>query len=209
MSQILGQVDVAGRAEVVARDETHRSVAQALVRDRVPVGASEHERVSARAVVRRSDYLAAGAPVVEHSLDGLRREIGPVGKDDHGRLDVSPERREAAAERRPRPALPLRAADDSRLVGSELIGALDHDDLVHRRFAEPLEHVREKDALLRAPEPRRLACREDDRGDAHRQLSPTVTVFTTTGCDGGPSPTPSASIRRTVSSPSVTSPTIA
>ena len=39
--------------------------------------------------------------------------------------------------------------------------------------------------------------------------TPTVTLFTTTGCDGGPSPTPSASIRRTVSSPSVTSPTIA
>ena len=150
------------------------------------------------------------APVVEHALDRLRREIGPVGKDDYGCFDVFAERREAAAKRRPGPACPLRAAHDPspRSVG-ELVGALDDDDLVHGRLAEPLEHVREEDALLRAPEPRRLACREDDRGDAHRQLSPTVTVFTTTGCDGGPSPTPSASIRRTVSSPSVTSPTIA
>ena len=157
--------------------------------------------MAARAVVRRGDDSAARAPVVEHALDGLRREIGPVGKDDDGRLDVFPERREAAAKRRPGPALPLRAADDPRLVGGELIGALDDDDLVHGRLAEPLEHVREEDALLRAAEPRRLACREDDRGDAHRQLTPTVTVFTTTGCDGGPSPTPSASIRRTVSMP--------
>ena len=149
------------------------------------------------------------APVVEHALDRLRREVRPVGEDDDGRFDVLPEGCEAAPKRRAGPAFPVRAADDPRLVGGELVGALDDDDLVHGRLAEPLEHVREEDALLRAAEPRRLARREDDRGDAHRQLSPTVTVFTTTGCDGGPSPTPSASIRRTVSSPSVTSPTIA
>ncbi len=84
----------------------------------------------------------------------------------------------------------------------------DDDDLVDRRRTQPLEHARQQNVLLRASEPRRLACREDDRGDAHRQLTPTVTVFTTTGCEGGPLPTPSAAIRSTVSIPSVTSPTI-
>ena len=165
--------------------------------------------MAACAVVRRGDDPAARAPVVEHAFDGLRREIRPVGKDDDGRFDVFAERCEAAAKRRSGPAFPLRAADDSRLLGSELVGAFDDDDLVDGRLAEALEDAGKEDALLRAPEPRRLAGREDDRGDAHRQLSPTVTLFTTTGCDGGPSPTPSASIRRTVSSPSVTSPTIA
>jgi len=83
------------------------------------------------------------------------------------------------------------------------------DDLVHGRPAQALEHAGEKEALLRCPEPRCLAGCEDDRGDSGHQLRPTVTDSITTGWDGGPSPTPSASIRWTVSMPSVTSPTIA
>ena len=59
---------------------------------------------------------------------------------------------------------------------------------------------------FRTATPRRRRGRS--RRCAH-QLSPTVTLETTTGCDGGPSPTPSASMRSTVSMPSVTSPTTA
>jgi hypothetical protein len=91
------------------------------------------------------------------------------------------------------------------------VGACDDDDLVDGGLGQPSEHLREEKLLLGAAEPRRLARSEDDRGDRAHQLSPTVTLEITTGFGRRPSPPgiPSASIRSTVSMPSVTFPTIA
>ena len=134
----------------------------------------------------------------------------PVGKNDDGRIDVGSERLEAAPERGSRPALPVRAAHEPRRgIRLKLVRALHDDDLVHGGLAKALEHTRQENPLLGAPESGRLAGGEDDRSRASHQLSSTVTLEITTGWEGGPSPTPSASIRMTVSMPSVTSPTIA
>ena len=72
------------------------AVAEALVRDRVPVGASENERVAAGSVVGRGDDSSALAPRVEHALDRLRREVRSVGEDDRRLL-----RRRAPSAARP------------------------------------------------------------------------------------------------------------
>ena len=69
----------------------------------------------------------------------------------------------------------------------------------------PLEHGGEQQPLLRRAEARRRTGGEDDR--AYDDC--TVTRSITTGCVGGPSPAPSASIAVTVSIPSVTVPTTA
>ena len=210
----LRRVDVARRTEVVARDESHRTVAQARRRGCRP-SRRDRGRADARAP---PSYDAATIPPARASRRARARpprgaRFGPVGEDDDGRLDVVVESGEPAAERRSRPALPVRARDDARrrtLAGSRA-RARPRRRRSRRRTSldSRVEHVREEEVLLRAAEPRRLARREDDRGDAPHQLDAAVTVFTTTGCDGGPSPTPSASIRSTVSIPSVTSPTIA
>ena len=63
-----------------------------------------------------------------------------------------------------------------------------------------LEHGGKEQPLLRRAEPRRCAGSEDDGAD--HQLFLTVTFSITTGCAGGPSPVPSASIALTVSIPS-------
>ena len=96
---------------------------------------------------------------------------------DDRRLDVVLERAEPAAERRARPALPVRAADepdtDLRRDVTKVVRALDHDDLVHRALRDPLEHAREEEALLRGAEARRGAGGEHDRGDPAHRLSST------------------------------------
>ena len=94
--------------------------------------ASKH-RVPADAAVRRChDVAAAASPRPDHPLDRLGRELGPVREHHDRGLHRVPERREPAAERRPRPALPLRAPDDSR-VRLDLVRAEDDDDLPHGR----------------------------------------------------------------------------
>jgi len=155
-------------------------------------------------------------PVLHHARDGRGGEVGPVRHEHDRRLDLVLQRAEPAAERRPRPALPFRAADepDAGLLRyvAEVVRPLDHDDLVHRALRDPLEHAREEKTLLRGAEPRRGAGGEHDRGDpAHRaQLDDAVTDSTTigwTGCSVAGSPR--EPISSTTSRPSVTSPTIA
>ena len=63
---------------------------------------------------------------------------------------------------------------------------MDDDDLVDRSLAQPFEHLREEESLLGGAEARRLAGGEDDRGDLAHQLSVTVTLVMTTGCEGAP-----------------------
>ena len=164
---------------------------------------------------RAPSYEAATTPPCVRQSSRTRStaagaSVGAVGEDDDDGRHVGAERREAAAERRARAVRPLGAPDQSCPGGLvELVRSLHDHDLVDRRLAEPLEDAGEQDALLRAAEARRLAGGEDDRGDRAHQLSSTVTVWRTTGCDGGPSPTPRASMRITASMPSVTLPTIA
>ena len=67
--------------------------------------AGDDEWMAAHAAVARGDERRAGlAPGREHALDRGRREVGAVGEDDHGRLDVvrrAPRARSGA--RRPGP----------------------------------------------------------------------------------------------------------
>ena len=129
-------------------------------------------------VVGRSDHAACPPPLLEDALDRRRSESRPVGEDDDRRLDLGPERGEPAAQRRAWPSLPVGAGDEpSRRQGtSSCVRALDDDDLVDRRLAQALEHAGKQDPLLGAPEPRRLAGGEDDRGDAPISSPSTVTL---------------------------------
>jgi hypothetical protein len=153
------------------------------------------------AVARRDELSTGGAPLRDDPVDRRRGQRGAVGEDDHGRLDLGSEHREAATKRGARPALPVRAVDRT----FERVRARDDDDLVEPLDA--LEDRGEEQSLLGRAEPRRCSGSEDDGAD--HQLSSTVTFWITTGCDGGPSPVPSASIALTVSMPSVTVPTTA
>ena len=82
-------VDVAGRAQVVARDEARRQRAGALVRDARPGRAGEQDGVEADAAVARGDDVAGvGPPVGDDAVDGARVEAGPVGERDDGRLGI-------------------------------------------------------------------------------------------------------------------------
>src|SRR5581483_51568 len=62
-------VDVAGRAEVVAGDEPRGERAGALVRDLRPRASGEQDRVEADAAVARGDGIAAACtPVGDHAV---------------------------------------------------------------------------------------------------------------------------------------------
>src|SRR5688572_30912918 len=108
------------------------------------------------AVARRDERIAALAPRREHTLDRRRGEVGAVREHDHGRLDAVVERGETAAERRARPALPVRAVDRAL----ERVRSRDDDDLIDSR--QPLEDGGEEEALLRRAEPRRRPGGEDN-----------------------------------------------
>ena len=101
--QILRRVDVAGRAEVVARDEAHGPVAESLVRD-----AAQSARPRTSGWPRSPSYdaattLRARATRRARARPLARREVRPVGEDDDRRIDVVAERSEPAAKRGPGP----------------------------------------------------------------------------------------------------------
>src|SRR5262245_4448317 len=115
--EVVRRVDVARRAEIVARDEPGGDDAQPVVRDGVPRRAGDEQRVAADVAVRGGDDLAAlRPPALDHACDRAGRERGPVGEDDDRRFDVLAEGAEPAAQRRTRPALPLRAPDEAGLA---------------------------------------------------------------------------------------------
>ena len=153
------------------------------------------------AVARRDDRRRAPAPLVDDPIDRGGRERRPVREHDDRRVDLRRERRETAAQRRAGSKLPVGAVDRSL----ERVRPRDDDDLIEPLHV--LEHGGKEQPLLRRAEPRRCAGSEDDGAD--HQLFLTVTFSITTGCAGGPSPVPSASIALTVSIPSVTVPTTA
>ena len=80
------------------------------------------------------------APAVDHPPDGLGSETRPVGEDDDSGLDVVPERRKPAPQRRAQPPLPLRAGDEAcptlQHTVAKSVCPLDHDDLVEGRGFE-------------------------------------------------------------------------
>ena len=119
------------------------------------------------------------APARDDAGDGRGREIGPVGEDDDRRIGPVRQRGETAAERCARPALPVRAADDTSAmvrIRFERVRALDHDDLVHRRPGQPVEDVVDQQLLLGSAESRRRSGGEDDRAD---HVDAAVTCSTT------------------------------
>ena len=86
--------------------------AQAGVGDVLPRLAGGEQRMPPLAAVRRRDDGAAvPTPVGDDPRDRRGRELGPVGQDHDGRLDVVREGGEPAAQRRARPALPVGAAN--------------------------------------------------------------------------------------------------
>lgn len=114
------------------------------------------------AVARGDDRLVSLAPGRDHALDRRGREVGPVGEHDDGGLGV--EGGQAAAERGPGAPLPVGAGDDSR-VGLDLVRAEDDHDVLDGGAPEPLEDLRQEEALLRRAEPRGGARCEDDGRD--------------------------------------------
>lgn len=103
--------------------------------------------------------IVAVSPRVDHTVDGPRIEVRPVGEDDDGGLDVLAERGEAAAQRCAGAAFPVVAAHGPR-VGLDVMGAEYDDDVVDRAPAEPLEHTRKQHALLGRAKARRCPRRE-------------------------------------------------
>lgn len=194
-------VHVAGRAEVVARDEQRLDAAEALVGDLSPERPLEQQRVpSVAAVARGHEWRAAFTPGSDDPVDRAGSQVRTVRENDHGRLGAGCKGGEPTAKGRARAAFPVGTVDGA----FELVGACDDDDLVER--SEAREDFREEQLLLRCAEPGRCAGGEDDGAD---QDSWTVTFSITTGCDGGPSPTPSAPIPDTTPMPPLMSPTIA
>ena len=104
---------------------------------------------------------AALPPCGNDAVDGAGIEIRPVAEHDDGRLDVRPQRSEAAAERCSRPACPLGAVHRPG-VDLHLVSAENDHDVADAALAQPLDDRAEEDALLRRPEPSGGARREDD-----------------------------------------------
>ena len=120
LRQVVRPVDVAGRTEVVARDEQRLALPQALVRDPVPQRPRDDEWMPASAAVARGDQRSAAlarALSTRSTASGARS--GPSASTTTGSVHVGPERGEPAAERRPGPALPVRTVDGAL----ELVGA--------------------------------------------------------------------------------------
>jgi hypothetical protein len=127
----------------------------------------EQHRVAALAAVARGDdRLSVLAPRRDHALDRLGREVGAVREHDDSGLGV--ERGQAAAERRPRPSLPVGTADDAR-VGLDVVGAEDDDDVLDGRTSESLQDLRKEEPLFRRAE----ACgRSSGENDCPDQVQP-------------------------------------
>ena len=87
--QVVRIVDVAGRAEVVARDEERRERARALVRDRAPRGAGEQDGMAALARDAWSSVPDEGARALAPLLVPCD-DLGPPGDVDYP--DDLPER---------------------------------------------------------------------------------------------------------------------
>ena len=144
-------------------------------------------------VTRGHDRLPPRAPLLDDAVDRRRREIGPVGEDDDRRFDLRAESREAAAERRSRPELPLGTADGP-LAGLELVRAEDDDDLVDSAPPNALQHGLEQKLLLRRAEAGGGSRREDDGGDrgryrqrrSARQRAVTFATYVSVWGDGAP-----------------------
>ncbi len=170
MWKVLRIVDVAGRAEVVARDEDGVECPCALVRNPAPGGAVEYDGMTALApVARREDGASALAPSSDNPVDSCRRELRAVGEYDHRRLGLGRQRIQPAAERRSGTLLPIGAADDL-CVRLHVVRA-EHDQQVvdGARPPHPVEYRPEQDPLLRRAEPRRGPGREHDSPDAQVQ----------------------------------------
>ena len=148
-------VDVSWSPEIVTWYEARRQAPCALVGDSPPDRAREqHGMAALAAVARRDDGVAARAPLANHPLDSLWREVRPVREDDDSGLRFRRQRREAAAQRRAGPLRPFGTADDAR-VGLDVVRAEHDHDVVDGGAMHPLEHLREEEPLLRRAEARR------------------------------------------------------
>ena len=206
LGQILRQVDVARRAEVVARDEQRRQRACALVRDLIPDGSGEHDRVAAVAAVRRGhDLRAALAPDLEHAVDRGRGQVRAVGEHDDRGLDVVSEALQAAAERGAGAALPVGAVDDRAPTSRRSCAPSTTTTSSTELAANAFEHRLEQERCLtrRSAWPLRPRGRPQPSADVSSILS--IVTFSV-GAPDGSAGLPSLPIFSTTSMPSVTLP---
>jgi hypothetical protein len=160
--EVIGKIDVAWRAEVVAGHEQRRQGTGALFGHVVPHGPREQHGVEAHASVGGRHHVGVAlAPDLDYAIDGLGGEVGPVGEDDDCSRGSRRERAQAAAKRCSGTALPLGAVDDSRAC-IEGVRARHDDDVLDRTGIQPLENGVEEQALLRGAEARGGAGGEDD-----------------------------------------------
>jgi hypothetical protein len=87
--QVIGKIDVAWSVQIVTSDERRGQVSEAGVRDVVPRGAAEQQRMEADAVVRRGDTVTRAVPPgSDDALDRARVDARPVAEHDDRCLDL-------------------------------------------------------------------------------------------------------------------------
>src|SRR5262249_46891865 len=146
-------VDVSGRAEVVAGDQDGVERAGALVGNPRPDRTAEDDRVPAiAAVARRNDVAGTRTPGGYDSINRFRGQRRAVSENDDGGTRGRRRRRRAAARRGPWAAPPLGAPTDVG-VGLALVRPDDDDDLADRAGRrEPFQPRLEQHPLLRRAE---------------------------------------------------------
>jgi hypothetical protein len=150
---LIGKIDVAWRAQIVAGNEDGLNGAGPLVGYLVPHSSPEHDGMAAIPAVRGGDDVAGPLPPrLDHAVDRGGREIRAVGENDHGPLDLCTESPQPAAQRGAHPALPVRAVDDSG-IHVERVRSGDDDEVVSGARPDRGEHVGKEQLLLRAAEP--------------------------------------------------------
>jgi len=163
---VIGSVDVSWSPNVVAGNEGGGQGSHALVRDVSPGRRGDDDGMAALALVGGCDHVAeTAAPGVQHALDSLGSEVGPVREHHNRGLRLRAEGGQTTAERSTGAARPIGTVDDAHSRSVEAVGAGDDEDLVHRTLPKPLEDTGEQDALLGAAEAGRRPGSEDDGGD--------------------------------------------
>ena len=137
-------IDVTGRTEVVAGDKAGGDP-RAPSSGMSPNLPGEEDRMEADAVVAGGDGLAAVRASRRRRGRPRGGRVRPVGEDDDCGLGFGRERGEAAAERRPGAALPVRARD---ALVRQRVRAPHDDDVVDRALAQRSEHVRQQRACF-------------------------------------------------------------
>jgi hypothetical protein len=95
---IIGEIDVPRRTQVVAGDEPGGQITETGVRDLVPGGTIEDDRMEPDPAIGCGHAGGAGfSPDGDDPVDAPWIELGPVAEHDHRSLDLLSQRRNGAA----------------------------------------------------------------------------------------------------------------